>query len=57
MALHDRRAVCAVATVLPDGLGGLLRFFVRESADESRPTIITRVLMPIPEEYPSEPRT
>ena len=44
-----------VVTVLPDGLGGLLRFFVREPAAESRPTVITRVLVPVPDDSPVEP--
>jgi ABC-type branched-subunit amino acid transport system permease subunit len=44
-----------VVTVLPDGLGGLLRFFVREPSDESRPTVITRVLVPVPDDSPAEP--
>ena len=45
-----------VVTVLPDGLGGLLRFFVREPRGEARPTVITRVLVPInDEELPAKP--
>ena len=36
-----------VVTALPDGLGGLLRLFVREPPGEARPTVITRVVVPI----------
>jgi len=44
-----------VVTVLPDGLGGLLRLFVREPRGEARPTVITRVLVPITDEPPAKP--
>jgi urea transport system permease protein len=44
-----------VVTVLPDGLGGLLRLFIREPRQESRETVITQVLMAVGDDVEAEP--
>jgi urea transport system permease protein len=43
-----------VVTVLPDGLGGLLRFFVRAPTDEVRKTMIAEVLSAETDKTPIE---
>jgi len=44
-----------VVTVLPDGLGGLLRLFVREPGNESRKTVTSRVVLTVTKESRVEP--
>ncbi|HUY27574.1 MAG TPA: urea ABC transporter permease subunit UrtC [Candidatus Binataceae bacterium] len=44
-----------VVTVLPDGLGGLLRLFIREPREESRKTLVLPVLVAVGDETRDDP--